>query len=156
MFCVMHQMNVMVRSIFLIGFVLISNVLLAQVRDIPEAVKETFSSQYPGAENVTYEDNLVSVQVHFQVNGEKLIAAYNNKGRWKDTEKNWSFDQLPEAVKDGFQKSKYADWKVSDVKMIYRPGGSDRYRIKVEKNDLQKKNVFFNKAGRLVEDSITV
>ena len=152
----MQQMNVMVRSIFLIGFVLISNVLLAQVRDIPEAVKETFSSQYPAAENVTYEDNLVSVQVHFQVNGEKMVAAYNNKGRWKDTEKNWSFDQLPEAVKDGFQKSKYADWKVSDVKMIYRPGGSDRYRIKVEKNDIQKKNVFFNKAGRLVEDSITV
>ena len=152
----MHQMNVMVRSIFLIGFVLISNVLLAQVRDIPEAVKETFTSQYPGAENVTYEDNLVSVQVHFQMNGEKMVAAYNNKGRWKDTEKNWSFDQLPEAVKDGFQKSKYADWKVLEVKMIYRPGGSDRYRIKVEKNDIQKKNVFFNKAGRLVEDSITV
>jgi len=152
----MHQMNIMVRSIFLIGFVLISNVLLAQVRDIPEAVKETFSSQYPGAENVTYEDNLVSVQVHFQVNGEKMVAAYNNKGRWKDTEKNWSFDQLPEAVKDGFQKSKYADWKVLEVKMIYRPGGSDRYRVKVEKNDIQKKNVFFNKAGRLVEDSITV
>ena len=152
----MHQMNVMVRSIFLIGFVLISNIVCAQVRDIPEAVKETFSAQYPGAENVTYEDNLVSVQVHFQVNGEKMVAAYNNKGRWKDTEKNWSFDQLPEAVKDGFQKSKYADWKVLDVKMIYRPGGSDRYRIKVEKNDIQKKNVFFNKAGRLVEDSITV
>jgi hypothetical protein len=152
----MHQMNVMVRSIFLIGFVLISNIVFAQVRDIPDAVKETFSSQYPGAENVTYEDNLVSVQVHFQVNGEKMVAAYNNKGRWKDTEKNWSFDQLPEAVKDGFQKSKYADWKVLDVKMIYRPGGSDRYRIKVEKNDIQKKNVFFNKAGRLVEDSITV
>lgn len=152
----MQQINVMVRSIFLIGFVLISNVLLAQVRDIPEAVKETFSVQYPGAENVTYEDNLVSVQVHFQMNGEKMVAAYNNKGRWKDTEKNWSFDQLPEAVKDGFQKSKYADWKVSEVKMLYRPGGSDRYRIKVEKNDIQKKNVFFNKAGRLVEDSITV
>ena len=152
----MHQMKVMVRSIFLIGFVLMSNVLLAQVRDVPEAVKETFSSQYPGAENVTFEDNLISVQVHFQMNGEKMVAAYNNKGRWKDTEKDWSFDQLPEAVKDGFQKSKYADWKVSEVKMLYRPGGSDRYRIKVEKNDIQKKNVFFNKAGRLVDDSITV
>ncbi len=152
----MQKMNVMARSVFLIGFILISNVLLAQVRDIPEAVKETFSSQYPGAENVTYEDNLISVQVHFQVNGEKMVAAYNNKGRWKDTEKDWSFDQLPETVKDGFQKSKYAEWKVSEVKMIYRPAGSDRYRIKVEKNDIQKKNVFFNKAGRLVDDSITV
>ena len=152
----MHQINVMARAIFLVGFVLIANILSAQVREIPEAVKETFSTQYPGAENVTYEDNLVSVQVHFQMNGEKMVAAYNNKGRWKDTEKAWSFDQLPEAVKDGFQKSKYADWKVSEVKMIYRPAGSDRYRIKVEKNDIQKKNLFFNKTGRLVDDSITV
>ena len=146
----------MTRTIFLAGFILISNVLFAQVREIPEAVKETFATQYPNAENVKYEDNLVSVQVHFQMNGEKMVAAYNNKGRWKDTEKDWNFDQLPESVKDGFQKSKYADWKVVEVKMIYRPGGSDRYRIKAEKNDIQKKNIFFNKDGRLVEDSITV
>lgn len=152
----MQQINIMVRIIFLAGFIFISNFLFAQVREIPEAVKETFSSQYPGAENVTYEDNLVSVQVHFKLNGENMIAAYNNKGRWKDTEKDWSFDQLPEAVKDGFQKSKYADWKVTEVKMIFRPGGSDRYRIKAEKNDIQKKHIFFNKAGRLVDDSITL
>jgi NDP-sugar pyrophosphorylase family protein len=152
----MQQINVMARTIFLAGLIFISNILFAQVREIPEAVKETFTSQYPGAENVTYEDNLVSVQVHFKLNGENMVAAYNNKGRWKDTEKNWSFDQLPEAVKDGFQKSKYADWKVTEVKMIFRPGGSDRYRIKAEKNDIQKKHIFFNKAGRLVDDSITL
>ena len=76
----------------------------AQVREIPESVKETFISQYPDAESVTYEDNLVSVQVHFQMSGEKMKASYINKGRWKDTEKDWSFDQLPEAIKDGFQK----------------------------------------------------
>jgi hypothetical protein len=152
----MQQINVMARTIFLAGLIFISNILFAQVREIPEAVKETFTSQYPGAENVTYEDNLVSVQVHFKLNGENMLAAYNNKGRWKDTEKDWSFDQLPEAVKDGFQKSKYADWKVTEVKMIFRPGGSDRYRIKAEKNDIQKKHIFFNKAGRLVDDSITL
>ena len=152
----MQQINVMARTIFLAGLIFISNILFAQVREIPEAVKETFTSQYPGAENVTYEDNLVSVQVHFKLNGENMVAAYNNKGRWKDTEKNWSFDQLPEAVKYGFQKSKYADWKVTEVKMIFRPGGSDRYRIKAEKNDIQKKHIFFNKAGRLVDDSITL
>jgi hypothetical protein len=152
----MQQINVMARTIFLAGLIFISNILFAQVREIPDAVKETFSSQYPGAENVTYEDNLVSVQVHFKLNGENMIAAYNNKGRWKDTEKDWRYDQLPEAVKDGFQKSKYADWKVTEVKMILRPGGSDRYRIKAEKNDIQKKHIFFNKTGRLVDDSITL
>ena len=152
----MHQMNIMVRSIFLAGLILFSTISFAQVREIPEAVKETFTSQYPGAENIKYEDNLVSVQVHFQLSGENMIASYNNKGRWKDTEKDWSYDQLPDVIKDGFQKSKYADWKVTGTKIIYRPGGSDRYRIKAEKNDVQKKYLFFNKTGRLVEDSITI
>jgi hypothetical protein len=146
----------MVRIAFSLGFILISCFSFAQVREIPESVKETFTSQYPNAENVKYEDNLVSVQVHFEVKGEHMVASYTNKGRWKETEKDWSYDQLPDAVKDGFQKSKYADWKVTDTKVIYRPGGSDRYRIKVEKNDIQKKYVYFNKTGRLVEDSITL
>jgi hypothetical protein len=145
----------MSRIVFLFGFILISVVSFSQVREIPAAVKETFTSQYPTAENAEYEDNLVSVQVHFQLNGEKMVASYNNKGRWKDTEKDWSYDQLPEVVKEGFQKSKYAEWKVTDVRIIYRPGGTDRYRIKAEKNDIQKKNIFFNKSGRLVDDSLT-
>lgn len=146
----------MARIVFLFGLILISAVSFSQVREIPAAVKETFTAQYPAAENIKYEDNLVSVQVHFQLNGENMIASYNNKGRWKDTEKDWSYDQLPDVVKDGFQKSKYADWKVTDTKLIYRPGGADRYRIKAEKNDIQKKYVFFNKSGRLVDDSLTL
>ena len=148
----MHKINVMARIIFLAGFILFSIFSFAQLREIPESVKETFTSQYPDAENITYEDNLVIVLVHFQISGEKMKASYNNKGRWKDTEKDWSFDQLPETIKDGFQKSKYADRKVTETKIIYRPGGSDQYRVRVEKSDLQKKYIYFNQAGRLVED----
>jgi hypothetical protein len=152
----MHQNTIMARSIFLAGLILFSTISFAQVREIPEGVKETFTNQYPAAENVTYEDNLVSVQVHFKQNGENMKASYTNRGRWKETEKDWSFDQLPEAVKDGFQKSKFADWKVTEAKVIYRPGGSDRYRVKVEKNDVQKKYLFFAASGRLVDEDITI
>jgi len=146
----------MARFIFSAALIFVCCFSFAQVREIPQAVKETFTAQYPGAENVKYDDKLVSVQVHFQLQGENMTGAYNNKGRWKETEKDWDYDKLPETVKDGFQKSKYADWKVTDTKIIYRPGGSDRYRIKAEKNDIQKKYIFFNKAGRLVDDSITL
>ena len=119
-------------------------------------MKETFTNQYPQAEDVNYEDNLVSVHVIFTQNGERMVAYYSNKGKWKETEKDWTFEKSPEEVKDGFKKSKYAEWKVVDTKIIYRPGGSDRYKIKVEKNDLQKKNLYFNKAGRLTEEAITL
>jgi hypothetical protein len=152
----MLQINVMARFILLTGLILFSTISFAQVREIPEAVKETFTKQYPQADNVNYEDNLVSVQVHFKQSGENMKASYTNKGRWKETEKDWSFDQLPQAVKDGFQKSKFADWKVTDTKIIYRPGGSDYFRIKAEKNDVQKKHLFFNTNGRLIDEDITI
>jgi hypothetical protein len=146
----------MARIFLAMAFMLLSGISFSQVREIPAEVKETFESQYPDAEDVKYEDKLVSVQVLFTVKGEKMVASYTNKGKWKETEKEWSFEQLPEEVKDGFQKSKYAEWKVVDTKIVYRPGGSDRYRVKVEKSDIQKKNIFFNTTGRLTDEDITL
>ncbi|MDQ3682992.1 MAG: PepSY-like domain-containing protein [Bacteroidota bacterium] len=141
---------------FFLAFILLVINAFGQVREIPKEVKETFNRQYSGAENIRFDDNIVNVQVHFTLNGEKMVASYYNQGRWTGTEKEWTFEQLSQDVKSGFEKSKYADWKILETKVIYRPGDTERYKIKVEKNDLQKKNLFFNKNGRLVDDSITI
>ena len=148
----------MTRKLFSLLLLLLffSSFSFAQIREVPEAVKEAFDTQYPDADSVKYEDNIVSVQVHFSQDGEKMKASYTNKGRWKETEKEWSFEQLSAEVKDGFSKSKYADWEVSETKIVYRPGGVERFRVKVGKNDLQKKYLFFNKSGRLMEELITI
>ena len=143
-------------SFLLLSFLFLSITSFAQVRDIPETVKEAFEDQYAAAENVEYHDNIINVKVHFTLNGENMIATYNSKGRWKDTEKEWDYDRLTADVKEGFTKSKYADWKIVETRVVYLAGGQERYRIKVEKNDVQKKNLYFNKNGRLVEESITL
>ena len=143
-------------GLFFFSFLLLSITSFSQIREIPETVKEAFEAQYPAAENVEYNDNLVNIKVNFILNGEKMVASYNSKGRWKDTEKEWDFEKLTADVKDGFSKSKYADWKIIETRIVYMAGGQERYRVKVEKNDVQKKNLFFNKNGRLVEESITI
>jgi hypothetical protein len=84
------------------------------------------------------------------------MAAYTNKGKWKETQEDSDYESLNEEIKKGFDKSKYAEWKVVDTKIINRPGNIQQYRIKVEKSDIQKKHLFFNKSGRLVNDSITL
>ena len=142
-------------SIFLC-FIFFSYTSLAQLREIPAGVKETFSSQYPGAESVEYKDHLKDVHVAFTLDSAKYRAKYSNKGAWKETEREWNFTQLSGSVKDGFDKSKYADWQVKETAIIYLPGGGERFRLKVEKSDLQKKYLFFNKNGRLVRDAITI
>lgn len=128
----------------------------AQLRDVPPVVKEVFEKQYPTAQNVEYKDLLASVQVHFTLDGEKHIAKYNTKGVWRETEKEWNFGHLADAVKDGFSKSKYADWEVEETKVVYRAPDTELYRIKVKKNDLQKKYLLFNGEGRLLTEDITL
>ncbi|MBS1656275.1 MAG: PepSY-like domain-containing protein [Bacteroidetes bacterium] len=128
----------------------------SQVREIPKPVMETFSNQYPKAENADFKDQLVKVYVNFEMDGEKYIATYNNKGIWKGTEKEWDFDKLSDDVKEGFNKSKYADREVEETAVLYLPGGGEQYRLKVKKNDVEKKYLFFNKGGRLLRESVTL
>lgn len=140
----------------LIAAIFFANISFAQIREIPKAVEETFSQQYNGASHIDYHDQLVGVNVHFELNGEKYIASYTNKGVWKESEKEWAFDKLPEEVKDGFQKSKYADREVEETKVLYLPGGSEQFRIKAKKNGMEKKYLFFNTKGRLLRDAIAL
>lgn len=128
----------------------------AQIRQIPKQVEETFAQQYNGASNVDFRDQLVRVDVYFEMNGDKMIASYTNKGIWKETEKETTFDLLPEEVKEGFRKSKYADRDVEETRQVFLPGGTQQYRIKARKSGVEKKYLFFNTQGRLLRTSITI
>lgn len=128
----------------------------AQVREIPKAVEETFTGQYPGASNIEYKDKLVSVDVSFNMNDEHLVASYTNKGVWKETWKDWTYEKLSPEVQDGFKKSKYADREVDEVIVIYLPGGGEQYRLRARKNDVQKNYLYFNPKGRLLRTAVTI
>jgi len=143
-------------SLLIVVLSLSSLIADAQVTSVPEQAKENFFKQYPNATNVKWSNNVVNVNVQFEQEGDKMNAEYNNKGIWKNTLKDWTFDQLPAEVKDGFTKSKFADREVSDVKKLYLPGNIVQYRLKAEKNDVEKKFLFFNTEGRLIRNAVTL
>src|ERR1043165_1009403 len=124
------------KKISLVFLIVMTGIVssFAQIREIPKEVREQFSRQYPMATDVDFNDNLLNVNIEFTLNDEKWTAEYNNKGVWKHSEKKWTFEQLPEEVKDGFKKSKYADREVKAVIIVYLPGDITQYRIKTEKN----------------------
>ena len=128
----------------------------SQLREIPKIVEETFSNQYQGATNIDFKDQLVRVDVYFDLEGEKMVASYTNKGLWKETQKDWSFVKLPDEVKDGFEKSRFADWDIEDVILLYLPGGIEQYRVKTKKSNVKKKYLYFNPKGRLIRESTTL
>lgn len=146
------------RKVLILFVIFFSGLVsFAQIRKTPAAVTTAFAKQYPNASKVQYEDNLINVQVHFVQDSAKMIAKYNSDGEWKETERESSYDMLPAEVKLGYEKSKYSlDWKVRETALIYMPHNETRYRLKVEKNDVQKKYLFFDKNGRLIKDSLTI
>ena len=139
-----------------LSIIFFTGMAFSQIREIPKAVEETFANQYKGASNIDFKDQLVRVDVSFDLEGEKMIATYTYKGLWKETQKEWSFEKLPQEVKDGFDKSKYADREVEDVIVLYLPGGIEQFRLKAKKNGVEKKYVYFNPKGRLLRESVTL
>jgi len=144
------------RNLFLLLMILAFTGVKAQGDEVPVAVMDAFGQQYRLAEGAVFKDDLLKITVQFRLEGEQMKAFYTRSGQWKHTEKEWSFDKLPEAVKDGFRKSKYADREIEETKVVYRAGGTERYRVKVKKGSLQKKYLYFNEEGRLMEESMTL
>ena len=55
------------------------------------------------------------------------------KGKWRMTEIDITFDELPDAVKQAFQASEYADWRIEEVEKMERDGLEIKYEIEVKK-----------------------
>lgn len=146
-----------IRIYLFAAFLLMGSIsVFSQITSVSEVAKENFAKQYPSAQDIKWSNDVVNANVRFELNGQKMNAEYSNKGIWKSTEQDASYDSLPATVKDGFGKSKFAGREVEDAKIIYLPGNVVQYRLKVAKNDVQKNFLFFNEKGRLLRDSITI
>lgn len=149
-------MKRIIPSLLLVLSLALTNNLLAQVRSVPATITEAFKNKYPGASNVEWKDKLSGFVAVFDLDGGHYEARFNNKAAWQYTEQTIDENALPAAVKDGYNKSKWADWEIDSVTKIELPGDKFQYRLLVVKSDLQKKNLVFNSEGRLLKDNITL
>ena len=128
----------------------------AQIRKIPAEVTNAFSEKYNDAKNVEWKDKLSNFAATFELNGDKYEAKFNKKGEWINTEKELDVNDLPDNVKDGLAKSKYADWELKSLYKIDLPDEKTQYRVHVVKTSVQQKNLLFNSAGKLLKDNLTL
>lgn len=143
-------------SYLLLFSLFISTVSYAQLRKIPAEVTEAFSGKYPDAKSVEWRDKLSGFTASFSLDSNTYLASFDNKGNWESTEHVISQEELPDAVQDGFEKSKYADWNVSLIYYIELPNDEVHYRIEAGKGDIKKRNLYYNSEGRLLKDKLTL
>ena len=149
-------MKPLLRLAVLVLFVSVYSSASAQIRKIPAEVTDAFTGKYPQATSVEWRDKLSGFTATFMLDSATHIASFNNKGTWENTEISINEDELPSAVQDGFDKSKYAEWNVSETSRIEFPDEPQQYKVAVEKSDLKKRNLYFNEEGRLLRDKITL
>lgn len=134
-------------------FLAIMTVSFAQIRTMPAEVTNAFKAKFPEAQNVAWKDKLSSWEATFTEKGVKTEAWFSNKGEWKETDKDWKFEELPEEVKVGLKHSRYSDWTPGSVTAIWKKDKELQYQIFVEKSSLlQKKYVIFNEKGVLQKE----
>jgi hypothetical protein len=128
----------------------------AQIRKIPAEVTEALKSKYPEAKNVSWSDKLTMFVASFDINNEHYKANFSSKGEWQKTQKELTESNLPATIKDGFAKSKYADWTFKSAHLLNLPGDTTQYVIIVAKGKVQKKNLLFSDKGQLLKDNYTL
>lgn len=133
-----------------------SSDLFAQIRKIPAEVTDAFTQRYPNATGVEWRDKLSGFTASFHLDSGMYLASFSNKGVWESTEEGIDEQDLPDAVKEGFDKSKYTDWNMNQVTRIELPGDEIQYKIEVQKGDIKKRNLYFSSEGRLLKDKLTL
>ncbi len=126
----------------------------AQLRKIPSAVTESFKNKYAAATNVEWKDKLSSFTATFELDGKKHEAYFGDDGNWKQTITEIEESEIPSAVNDGLQKSKYSEWDIERVESIAKNDDATEYRIIVKKSDIRKKSLLFTRDGKLKKDNL--
>lgn len=133
----------------------ITSALNAQLRKVPASVTEAFKTKFSSASQVEWKDRIINFEASFLQDGITKTAQFTKEGIWVQTTSTMAFSGLPAAVQDGFKKSKYADWEIKSVAVVEEKNKPIAYKVYIKKDDIQKRNLFFNKGGKLLKDNIT-
>ena len=147
----------MTKKTFLFSAMLLFSLsIIAQVRKIPATVTEAFRNRYPHAVNVEWKDKLSCFEADFELNNSNMVTKFSADGNWQSTERDIYFNDLPATVKDGFSKSKCADWQVKSIIEVQTMAEPLEYRLTVKKGSRQKKNLVFASNGKLIKEGVTL
>lgn len=115
-----------------------------------EKIVNVLHEKHPNARHIEWEIKHDHFVADFRENNIEKEAWINTKGEWVMTESDIRFNNLPEAIKNAFQETEYANWKIEDVDMLERVGMENMYVIEVEKGN-QEFDLFYAEDGTLIK-----
>lgn len=104
---------------------------------VPDAVADAFRGMYPNASDIEWAERNGYLIADFKNGNADMQAWFTTDGDWRMTETDLLYDQLPEAVRNAFSTSEYADWRVEDAEQLVREGFEPVYVLEVERGQTE-------------------
>ena len=104
--------------------------------DLPTNVQNAFVNKYPDTRVDEWKKKGAFYIIEFRLSGDEAEAWFEGDV-WKMTEKDASFNNLPQTVINAFKTSDYADWRIDDVDIVERYLLPTLYVIEVEKGNME-------------------
>ena len=90
-------------------------------KEAPEAVKKAFTQKYAAAKSVKWDKESANEwEAEFKLNGKEMTAAYDNSGKWLETETEISEKELPAAVIATLNKE-FSGYKKGEIAIVENP-----------------------------------
>lgn len=122
---------------------------------VSDATKAAQLKLYPEARSIKWGQKGDYLIAEFYLHKKEVEAWYDNIGNWYMTETDWTFNELPLAVKTAFEQTAYALWKIDEVDKLERQNRELLYIIEVEKGKKEIK-LYYTADGVLVSKSVDV
>ncbi len=114
-------------------------------------LQNAFSDKYPDTRVMKWETEGGHYVAEFYNDRYEADAWFTPDGVWQMTETDLPYNALPAAVRNAFQSSQYAQWRVDDVDMVERRAMETVYVIEVESGN-QEIDLHYNVDGILVKE----
>lgn len=133
----------------------------AYSENVPYAVSKAFSSQYPTAAGIEWNEDGEYYQATFTLNSKRIEAGawYDSLGAWAMSQLDYgtSTAALPATVLDEFHKSVYGFWDIENVTEFQYPDPSQDYYVLEASTNGRDVNVLYfkvtNGKARLLKTS---
>ena len=125
------------------------NILHAQKLDasrVPTAVKNSFSTKYPGIENVNWEKENGQFEASYKKDGHSMSAMFKADGTFTESEEDIQLSELPAAAAQ-YMKEHYKGSEIKEASKITKANGAVNYEAAIKGKD-----IIFDAHGQFIKE----
>lgn len=100
--------------------------------DVPDAVKSTFKTRFPGTTDIKWEKKDTLYNATFLMGTTATEAEYNEKGTWIETEWEIPVEYTPKAIKS-YLDTAFTGYKLNEIELMDYPVDGKLYKAEISK-----------------------